>query len=135
MIGGPMIGALSDRFGHWRVLFAGAILEVALWPLPAFAWSIASLGIAWAFLNSFLAGVFSVSFAVLSLTVPKEARGRVMSYAYLPLSVGLVLGPLVRGGGISSLAAGIAPGRIELPTSGLGNRCSIQLSYGAEWRF
>ena len=25
----------------------------------------------------------------------------------------------------------IAPGRVELPTSGLGNRCSIRLSYGA----
>ena len=24
-----------------------------------------------------------------------------------------------------------APGRFELPTSGLGNRCSIHLSYGA----
>jgi hypothetical protein len=24
-----------------------------------------------------------------------------------------------------------APGRVELPTNGLGNRCSIQLSYGA----
>jgi hypothetical protein len=23
-----------------------------------------------------------------------------------------------------------APGRVELPTNGLGNRCSIQLSYG-----
>ena len=25
----------------------------------------------------------------------------------------------------------VAPGRFELPTSGLGNRCSIHLSYGA----
>ena len=25
----------------------------------------------------------------------------------------------------------VTPGRFELPTSGLGNRCSIQLSYGA----
>ena len=25
----------------------------------------------------------------------------------------------------------VAPGRVELPTSGLGNRCSIHLSYGA----
>ena len=25
-----------------------------------------------------------------------------------------------------------APGRVELPTNGLGNRCSIHLSYGAE---
>jgi hypothetical protein len=24
-----------------------------------------------------------------------------------------------------------APGRVELPTYGLGNRCSIHLSYGA----
>src|SRR5688572_3265046 len=29
----------------------------------------------------------------------------------------------------------IAPGRVELPTSGLGNRCSIRLSYGAADRF
>ncbi len=26
----------------------------------------------------------------------------------------------------------VAPGRFELPTSGLGNRCSIHLSYGAK---
>ena len=27
-----------------------------------------------------------------------------------------------------------APGRVELPTNGLGNRCSFHLSYGAEER-
>ena len=27
-----------------------------------------------------------------------------------------------------------APGRVELPTNGLGNRCSIHLSYGADAR-
>ena len=27
-----------------------------------------------------------------------------------------------------------APGRVELPTNGLGNRCSIHLSYGATFR-
>jgi hypothetical protein len=27
----------------------------------------------------------------------------------------------------------VAPGRVELPTFGLGNRCSIHLSYGAAW--
>jgi hypothetical protein len=26
----------------------------------------------------------------------------------------------------------VAPGRVELPTNGLGNRCSIHLSYGAD---
>jgi hypothetical protein len=28
-----------------------------------------------------------------------------------------------------------APGRVELPTNGLGNRCSIHLSYGARLRY
>ena len=28
----------------------------------------------------------------------------------------------------------VAPGRVELPTFGLGNRCSIHLSYGANLR-
>jgi DHA1 family multidrug resistance protein-like MFS transporter len=95
LIGGPLVGALSDRFGHWRILFAGAIVEVLLWPLPGLAWNVASLAVAWAFLNSVLAGVFSVSFATLSAAAPEEVRGRVMSYAYLPLSVGLVFGPLL----------------------------------------
>jgi hypothetical protein len=27
----------------------------------------------------------------------------------------------------------VAPGRVELPTFGLGNRCSIHLSYGASF--
>ena len=33
--------------------------------------------------------------------------------------------------GISDLRRVEAPGRVELPTNGLGNRCSIHLSYGA----
>jgi hypothetical protein len=31
----------------------------------------------------------------------------------------------------AKLVSRVAPGRFELPTSGLGNRCSIHLSYGA----
>ena len=30
------------------------------------------------------------------------------------------------------MAEVVAPGRVELPTFGLGNRCSIHLSYGAD---
>ena len=35
----------------------------------------------------------------------------------------------------SSIVKMVSPGRFELPTSGLGNRCSIHLSYGAVRRF
>jgi MFS family permease len=39
--------------------------------------------------------VFSVSFAVLNAATPEDVRGRVMSFAYLPLNVGMVFGPLL----------------------------------------
>ena len=38
-------------------------------------------------------------------------------------------GPTRTGAGVE------APGRVELPTNGLGNRCSIHLSYGAARAF
>ncbi|MCL4561306.1 MAG: hypothetical protein M1281_11905 [Chloroflexi bacterium] len=30
---GSLLGWLADHFGYWRILFVGAIIEVALWPL------------------------------------------------------------------------------------------------------
>jgi MFS family permease len=92
---GPLAGALADRLGFWRVLFWGAVLEVALWPLPGFTWNVLSLAVAWTILNGVASGVFSISSAVLAATAPDQARGRVMSFAYLPLNAGLVAGPLL----------------------------------------
>lgn len=89
----PAIGALADRFGHWRMLFAAAIAEVALWPLPAFAGTFALFTLAWAVLNGVAAGVFAISFSVLSSSAPSNIRGRVMSFSYLPVTVGLLMGP------------------------------------------
>src|SRR6516164_6290054 len=36
--------------------------------------------------------------------------------------------------GLTGIVGVEAPGRVELPTNGLGNRCSIHLSYGATRR-
>lgn len=104
---GPIIGALADRFGHWRVAFAGAILEVILWPLPALAGGLSSFVAAWALLNGVASGVFALSFSLLSGSTSSKTRGRVMSFAYLPVNLGSGVGPalgaLVTGGSVLSV--------------------------------
>lgn len=91
----PLIGALGDRYGLWRVLFAGAILEIVLWPIPALVKGILSFGIAWAALNGVASGVFALSFSVLARSASSGVRGRVMSFAYLPVNIGSALGPAI----------------------------------------
>ncbi len=90
---GPTLGVLADRYGYWRVLLIGSCVVVLLWPLPALARNLAQFGIAWAALNGAAAGVFAISFNVLSSSVASEVRGRVMAFAYLPANVGGLIGP------------------------------------------
>ena len=92
---GPVLGALADRFGHWRVLFAGSLVTIALWPLPGLMSDLIAFAIAWAMLNGVMSGVFALSFSVLSGSAASEVRGRVMSFAYLPVNVGYIIGPAI----------------------------------------
>lgn len=90
---GPALGALADRYGHWRVLFLGAFVLVLFWPLPLLSSTLLGLGIAWALINGLASGVFSISFNVLADSADSQVRGRVMSLAYLPVNIGGILGP------------------------------------------
>lgn len=92
---GPALGHLADSYGHWRVLIAGATVAVVLWPLPAFAPDLVWFGIAWTLLNGVTSAVFAISFSVLSSSATTETRGRVMSFAYLPVNIGYMLGPAI----------------------------------------
>ncbi len=98
---GPLLGALGDRHGLWRVLVISAGLQALLSPLPALARDLAGFTLAWAALSGVSAGVFSLAFGVLSASASSAARGRVMSYARLPINLGYMLGPTV-----GSLVAG-----------------------------
>ena len=91
----PGMGALADRYGHWKLLFIGAIVEIFLWPLPAFTHNLFTFGAAWSLISAIGSGVFSISFTVLSNSTTSEVRGRVMSFAYLPVNVGLIIGPAI----------------------------------------
>jgi MFS family permease len=90
---GPLLGALADRWGHWRVLMASACVSVLLWPLPALTGDILSFGIAWALVNGAVSGTFTLSFNVLADSTAPEARGRVMIFSYLPVVSGQAIGP------------------------------------------
>lgn len=96
---GPMLGALADRVGHWRVLMASAWVSVLLWPLPALTGDILSFGIAWALVSAAISGVFTLSFNVLSSSTTPQTRGRVMIFSYLPVvssqAIGSALGSFV----------------------------------------
>lgn len=92
---GPALGALADRTSHWRVVFAGSAVCVVLWPLPALAPDLARFTAAWMVLNGLTAGVFALSFSLLASSAPAGARGRVMTFAYLPVNVGSLVGPAI----------------------------------------
>lgn len=95
LVASPLMGALADRVGHWRVLSAGALASVALWPLPALAPDIVSFAIALALLNGVMSGVFSLSFSVLASSASSDVRGRVMSFAFLPANLGFTVGAAI----------------------------------------
>lgn len=88
----PALGSLADRKGHWRVLFPGAFILVALWPLPALASDLVTFAVLWSLLNGMASSVFAISFTVLSSSAASDVRGRVMSFAYLPVNVGILVG-------------------------------------------
>jgi DHA1 family multidrug resistance protein-like MFS transporter len=95
MLLSPLFGWLADRHGYWRVLMIGAALETALWLIPFWTRSLLPFAIIACIISGVAAAVFSISFNVLSASAPTSIRGRVMSFAYLPVNVGFSFGPML----------------------------------------
>lgn len=87
----PLLGALGDRYGQWRVLFAGATAGLLLWPSPFWIRDLVPFAVVWSLLNGVLSAVFALSFTVLSSSADEKVRGRVMAFAYMPVNLGFVL--------------------------------------------
>lgn len=93
LVASPAIGALADRSGHWRVLYIAAVIDGILWLVPWFARDYWPFVIAFAVVSGIGSGVFSLSFNVMSSSATDSARARVMTFAYLPLNLGFIVGP------------------------------------------
>ncbi len=91
----PLLGALSDRHGSWRVLFVGSAIALILWPLPFWIRELIPFAVLWSILNGVVSAVFALSFTVLSGSTQTAIRGRVMSFAYMPVNVGFMVGAAV----------------------------------------
>lgn len=116
---GPLMGGLADRFGAWRVLFIGTALAVLLWPLPALTRDLATFTVCWTLLNGVVSGVFALSFTVLSRSTTAATRGRVMSFSYLPVTAGSIVGPALGSLLTQGSVFAIFPGAAALTASGL----------------
>lgn len=91
----PLFGALADRHGFWRLLMIGASVETALWLIPFWTRTLLPFAIISCLIGGIAAAVFSISFNVLSASAPPGIRGRVMSFAYLPVNIGFSFGPML----------------------------------------
>ena len=94
-VASPVIGAIADRFGKARTLFAGCAVLATVWSLPFFTRELLPFTIAWTVVNGLAAGHFSVSFTMLSASATDATRGRVMTFAYVPTNIGFVIGPAI----------------------------------------
>jgi len=75
-------------------MLAGLMLAVALLWLPLYsAQSIVGLTVAWAMLSAIGPSVQSLLFTIVSLNIPAERRGSVLSMIYLPLNLAFIIGP------------------------------------------
>ena len=106
---GPLVGAIGDRYGHWRTLFITAAVAVVMWPLPALATDLVTFTIPWALVNGLSSAVFSLSFNVLSSSATDATRGRVMTFSYLPVNLGYAVGPT-----LGAIVAGTPAGLLTI---------------------
>jgi MFS family permease len=66
-----------------------------LWAIPFWTRTLLPFAVIACLVSGVAAAVFSVSFNVLSSSAPSSIRGRVMSFAYLPVNVGYFFGPMI----------------------------------------
>jgi MFS family permease len=109
-----------------------SLRAVMLWPLPALAGSLLAFGAAWALVNGVCSGVFAIWFSVLSGSAASEPRGRVLSFAYLPVNMASFLGPAVGGLLASTNVMATFPLAAVLMPGGVG---VLALARRTTWEF
>jgi MFS family permease len=120
LVASPGIGALADRLGLVRTYFVVGVISALAWLLPWTARDYPTFLAAWAVANGIGSGLFSLSFNLLSNSTTDASRARVMTFAYLPLNLGFVLGPLIGSVVASADPFAVFPVATVLASCGLG---------------
>jgi DHA1 family multidrug resistance protein-like MFS transporter len=115
LLGSVLWGALADRVGHRRLLAALMALMPPLWLPIFFAQDITALAIGWVMLNAVSPSVSSLMYTIVSLNVPADKRGSVLSMIYLPMNLAFILGPF----GASLIARNLQVRDVFLVSAGL----------------
>lgn len=102
-----------------RTYFAIGLVSALGWALPWSTRDYVPFLVAWAVANGLGSGSFSLSFNLISRSTTAATRARVMTFAYLPLNLGFVLGPAVGGAAASSDPFAIFPTSIAFQIVGL----------------
>jgi len=119
LVASPLTGAIADRFGLARTYFSLGTVAALLWLVPWMARDYVGFLIAWALANGVGSGLFSLSFNVLARSVSDAARARVMTFSYLPLNVGFIVGPAIGAVVASTDPFAIFPTAVILELAGL----------------
>lgn len=93
LIGSAMIGALADHAGHRRLVAGVMLMASVLWLPIFFAQGINEFSLGWAALSLVNPSITSLLITIVSLNVPAEKRGSVLSMIYLPLNIAFIVGP------------------------------------------
>ncbi len=93
LLGSAVWGALADRLGHRRLLALLMFGMIFLW-LPLFtAQDIFLLTLGWVLFTGVSPSVNSLMYTIISLNVPAEKRGSILSMIYLPMNLAFIIGP------------------------------------------
>lgn len=99
LIGAPVIGSFSDRYGRKRILSISLIVTILFYIVITYSLEIKSLWLLMA--GCFLAGLSESNVAVSQSAIADasepEDRGRLFAYLYAMVSLGYILGPLLGG--------------------------------------
>lgn len=93
LLGSALWGTLADRWGHRRLLAFLMLTMIGLW-LPLFAaQDIWMLTLGWVVISGVNPSVSSLMYTIISLNVPTEKRGSILSMIYLPMNLAFIVGP------------------------------------------
>lgn len=99
LIGAPVIGSFSDRYGRKKILSVSLIVTILFYIVITYSLEIKNLWLLMA--GCFLAGLSESNVAVSQSAIADasgpEDRGRLFAYLYAMVSLGYILGPLLGG--------------------------------------